>query len=559
MKAGEVVLQDLLKGNIQYRVPLFQRTYSWGEDNWQRLWDDILEIYALENRQAHFLGAVVTLPIPDSPEHANKFMLIDGQQRMTTLFILLSVIREQAADNSSSQQLADQIQDECLRNRYAARKEEHDKLQPTQADRAAFGAVVQSQTYDAHSNIIDARDFFRRVIGLGDLDGEQIDLAELKSCITHYLSLVSIRLDSDDSPHRIFESLNNTGMALTASDLVRNFVFMQLADDAQTLDSVYHSHWLPMQRRMEDDGGKSHLSSFFWRFLMMLGELPRQDEVYQGMRDWVEQQMTAGRSIDDILGQLNRYSQHFVLLLRPQQHETSPPIRAQMERINQWEVDVAYPFLLTVMEERQKGAVDEEGVLDILKMIESYVVRRTVCGIPTNRLRRVFARMSKHVLEADDLVTGTHDYLAKNEWPTDDEFREKFLTARIYYAGRLPRTRLFLTSLEQSFDHHEPVEMNDKITIEHIMPQTLSEEWRQQLGPDVDRIHAMYLHTIGNLTYSGYNTEMGNQPFDHKRNILKQSHFEMNRQIIEADKWTRAEIEARAAAMADRALLIWTR
>ena len=559
MKAGEVIFQDLLNGKLQYRVPLFQRTYSWEEDNWQRLWDDILEVYALENPCTHFLGAIVTLPIPDSPEHVNKFMLIDGQQRLTTLFILLSVIRERASTNDTTQQLAEQIQDECLANKYAARQDERNKLQPTQADRMAFKAVLNGDSFDQRSRIIDARTFFRKVLELGDFDGEEIDLKKLKSCLTDYLNLVSIRLDQNDSPHRIFESLNNTGMALTASDLVRNYVFMQLADDEEMLKSVYHSHWLPMQRRTEDEDGKSHLSNFFWRFLMMAGELPRYDEVYQGMHDWVDKHQAAGHSISDALAEINRFSQHYVKLWCPNPNETSPDIRAQMERINQWEVDVAYPFLLTVMEEREKGALDEEAVLRILTMIESYVVRRTVCGIPTNRLRRVFARMSKHVLEADDFVISAMEYLAKNEWPMDDEFREKFLTTRIYYSSRLPRTRLFLTSLEQSFDHHEPIEMSDTITIEHIMPQTLSDEWREHLGENVDQTHGIYLHTIGNLTYSGYNSEMGNQPFDQKRNVLKQSHFEMNRQIIESEQWTRNEITDRAAAMADRALVIWKR
>ncbi|MBN4049895.1 DUF262 domain-containing protein [bacterium AH-315-M10] len=559
MEAGEVVFQDLLNGKIQYRVPLFQRTYSWEEHHWQRLWDDILEVYALETPQTHFLGAIVTLPIPDSPEHVNKYMLIDGQQRLTTLFILLSVLRERAVGEEATERLAEQIRDECLENKYATKEDERDKLQPTQADRMALKAVLSGGTFEQHSRIMDASAFFRKAVEVGDLEGEDIDLPKLKSCLTNYLSLVSIKLDQDDSPHRIFESLNNTGMALTASDLVRNYVFMQLADDEERLNSVYHSHWLPMQRRTEDEDGKSHLSNFFWRFLMKAGELPRYDEVYQGMRNWVVQQQAAGQSICDTLAELNRFSQHYIKLWRPVPNESCPEIRVQMERINRWEVDVAYPFLLAVMEEREKATIDEEAVLAVLKMIESYVVRRAVCGIPTNRLRRVFARMSTQVLDGNDFVAGTRKYLTNNEWPTDDVFRERFLSARMYNSSRLPRTRIFLSSLERSFDHHEPIEMGDGITIEHIMPQTMSDEWREHLGSDADQTHGLYLHTIGNLTYSGYNTEMGNKPFDQKKNILRQSHFEMNRQIIECEKWTRQEIENRAAAMADRALVIWQR
>lgn len=559
MKAGEVVFQDLLNGKIQYRVPLFQRTYSWEERNWQRLWDDLLEIYAMEAPRTHFLGAIVTLPIPDSPEHVNKFMLIDGQQRLTTLFIILSIIRERALVGELSEQLAEQVHDECLKNKYASRENERDKMVPTQMDRAAFKAVLNANGFDEVNRIADARTFFSKAIDLGDLEGNLIELHRLKSCITDYLNLVSVRLDQEDSPHRIFESLNNSGMPLTASDLVRNYVFMQLADSEAELNVVYNEHWLPMQRRTEDKDGKSQLSDFFWRFLMKESDLRRYDEVYEGMRDWVDRQLLTGRSIRDAIDELNRFSQHYVRLWRPNLNETNPVIRAQMERINQWEVDVAYPFLLTVMEARESGILEEEAVLFTLKMLESYVVRRAVCDIPTNRLRRIFARMSSKLAGSQDFTETIRNNLIKNDWPTDTEFREKFPTARIYLGSRLPRTRLFLTSLELSFDHREPVEMNDRITIEHIMPQTLNDGWRKHLGEDFEQTHERYLHTIGNLTYSGYNSELGNEPFEHKKAILSQSHFEMNRQIIESDKWTREEIEGRAEALAERALTIWKR
>lgn len=559
MKAGEVVCQDLMNGKIQYRVPMFQRTYSWKEANWQRLWDDLLEIYGLEEPPTHFLGAIVTLPIPDSPEHVNKFMLIDGQQRLTTLFILLAVLKEKASGSPDTIQLSEQIQDECLTNKYAARPEEHDKLEPTQADRSAFKAVLNGESYESDSLIIDACNFFKESLELGDLEGQEIDLSKLKSCITDYLNLVSIRLDTEDSPHRIFESLNNTGMALTASDLVRNYVFMQLSNDEENLNLVYNRYWLPMQRRTDEGEGKSQLSNFFWRFLMRSGELPRYDEVYQGMHDYIDKKCSKGSTVNEIIEELDRFSQHYVKLWKPTVNETSPEIRSQMERIVEWEVEVAYPFLMTILEARDIGKIDEATVVQILKMIESYVVRRTVCGIPTNRLRRVFAKMSGFVEQADDFLTASKEYLLKNDWPKDEAFRQKFLTADIYFQSRLPRTRLFLTSLERSFEHHEPIEINENITIEHVMPQTLSEEWIEELGEDAEQTHATYLHTIGNLTYSGYNSEMGNQPFEYKKKILEQSHFEMNRQIVEAEQWTRTEIEARAEAMADRALLIWPR
>lgn len=261
MKAQETVFQNLLNGQIQYQVPLFQRTYSWNADNWQRLWDDILEVYALPQPRKHFIGAIVTLPIPDSPEHASKFMLIDGQQRLTTLFIILSLLRDAAMADAAQSQFAAAIHEECLTNKFAIRATEKEKMHPTQQDVAAFNCVINCRTVDTTCRIGMAHTFFKDAIEKGDLDGAPINLARFKLVITGYLDFVSITLDQDDSPHRIFESLNNTGMDLSASDLVRNFVFMNIPTEDEQ-NTAYYSHWYPMQQRMELNGS-SALTDFF--------------------------------------------------------------------------------------------------------------------------------------------------------------------------------------------------------------------------------------------------------------------------------------------------------
>jgi len=546
MKAGEVVFQQLLDGKIQYRVPLFQRTYSWEEEDWQQLWDDLLDIYDLSQPKSHFIGAVVTLPIPDSPERCSKFMLIDGQQRLTTLFVLLAAIRDLA--KASGNQLADEIHEECLINRFAKDPEEFRKMKPTQADLAAFNAIVDGQSSDG-SLIGKARAFFDKALGLGDLEGKPIDLVTMKSCITDYLNLVSIRLDQDDSPHRIFESLNNTGQPLTASDLIRNYIFMSIPDEGEQAD-CYNRYWYPMQERM----GKE-LSSFVWRYLMKDGSLLRYDDVYEEMREYIDE---AGETVVQVLEDLDRHSQYYVKFWRPDANEESLEVRAQLERLNAWEVDVSYPFLLTAMHKRETGMITDKDLLQVLRMIESYIIRRSICGIPTNRLRRVFALMSNQISDAR-FVESCKEYLIDNEWPTDDKFHGMFQTARIYVRSRLARARLILASLEKSFEHHEPIEMTDRITIEHLMPQTLSEEWRQELGAEFYRVYEDLLHSVGNLTFSGYNQEMGNEPFQYKKQILAQSHFELNRSILSASQWTEQEIRSRAKELADRAVQIWRR
>lgn len=557
MKAGQVVFQQLLNGKIQYRVPLFQRTYSWEEENWQRLWDDILEVYALEQPRNHFMGAVVTLPMQDAPEHTTKFMLIDGQQRLTSLLLLLTVIRA-AAVAAGEDELADQILEECLINKFAKRSDERHKMRPTQRDLSPFSDAMEGTSPDSESQIGRAHAFFTAALAKGDLNGQPIDISRLKSCVTDYLDLVSITLEEADSPHRIFESLNNTGMALTASDLVRNHIFMQIKSESE-LNRAYDTYWFPMQSKMERPEGKSYMSDFFWRYLMKDGDLPRYDEVFEAMKAHVDALVTGeGESIVKVLEDIKRFAEFYLALVEPAEHETTTELREQLMRLNQWEVEVAYPFLLDAYDRRYQDRISESDLLEVLRMIESYVVRRFVCGIPTNRLRRIFARMARQIPD-DGYIAECHSYLLKNEWPSDEGFHQQFQKARIYVPSRLSRTRLILGSLEASYEHHEPVEMGDPITIEHLMPQTLSESWKEQVGQDYAEVHERYLHTIGNLTFSGYNTEMGNEPFEHKKRILKQSHFELNRDIVKADTWTEAQIRARASDLADRALTIWRR
>jgi hypothetical protein len=313
-----------------------------------------------------------------------------------------------------------------------------------------------------------------------------------------------------------------------------------------------------MQQRLEHKG-ESALSDFFWRSLMKDGALPRYDEVFESMRIRIDKDYELhGTSILKILEELSRYSEYYLRISRPNPYELKPPVRSQLERLNDWEVDVAYPFMLNLMDKRRTGIVSDGEVLEVLCIVESYVVRRFICGVPTNRLRRIFASMSGLVKDGD-YVESCRAYLMANDWPTDDLFHKNFQTVPVYNPSRLARTRLILAALEDSYAHHEPITISDTITIEHIMPQTLNAAWTAELGSKAHEIQDKYLHTIGNLTFSGYNAEMGNAPFSQKKNVLAQSHFELNQAIVQHDHWTEHEIRARAVELADRAVLIWQR
>ena len=287
MEAKQVIFQELLNGARQYVVPLYQRTYSWEERQWEQLWDDILDIYSMESPRHHFIGSVVTQQVHTAPEGLPTYTLIDGQQRMTTLFILLSVVREHAAGQKENwKSLADEIHKTCLINEFKE-GDEHFKLMPTQGDRAPFAKIISGETPDSGAQIEKARQYFDKLVRSGDSEGDEFNLRKLHSCIVNHLDMVSIHLDKDDSPNRIFESLNNTGLPLSVADLIRNYVLMNIPDIEQQ-ERTYTEDWYPMEQSFPEG---QVTTDFFWRYLMMDGSLPRQgrhlrgnSETFQGLR-----------------------------------------------------------------------------------------------------------------------------------------------------------------------------------------------------------------------------------------------------------------------------------
>ena len=274
MKANEVKLADLLNGTVQYRVPLFQRRYSWGQVEWDQLWKDLSELYGSDDSESHFIGAVVTAPVADAPERAAKYLLIDGQQRLTTILVMLKALGD-VARGAADDFVVEQI-DRHLRN-HTKLAEERAKLQPTQDDRAGFEAVLAGKEGDTRFHQAYRR--FRERYGEGDEQGQPFDLGRLVTAVLSRLELVSVRLEANDSPHRIFESLNSKGMDLTAADLIRNHVFMRLANDAPRQEAAYMELWRPMEQQLGQ-----HFTGFFWRFLMIDGSLPAWDQIFAAFR-----------------------------------------------------------------------------------------------------------------------------------------------------------------------------------------------------------------------------------------------------------------------------------
>lgn len=562
MRAGEIVFKDLLDV-VQYKIPLFQRTYDWSATQWERLWEDLSGIYDMDEPRNHFIGSVVTQPVSTIAGRVPQYVLIDGQQRMTTLLILLGAIRDKARQEPDKWgDLADEIQDLYLANRYK-RGDEKPKLVPSKRDRAPFLAIVEGETPYEGLRVGQAWRYFRDKINAGDANGDSIDLEKLKVCVADCLDMVSITLETNDNPNRIFESLNNTGERLKAFDLIRNYTFMNIRD-ANKQDAAYENHWYPMQEKLEGINQRpkdDHQTTFFWRYLMMGGSLPEEeiDAIYGGIKDEV------GNALDDdaIIKNLRRFhefSNYYLQVVDPNRYGEHEQVSRQINRLVRWDFEVSYSFLMKSLSCVESGNIEPSELVNVARMLESFIVRRRAVGHNQAGLRTLFARMSANVDFGNDFVESSRQHLLRWDWPDDEGFIRGLMSISLYVPSRLRRTRLVLDTLEQALAGKEIADLSDNnVTVEHIMPQKLTNEWRDNLGRDAYEVHSQWLHTLGNLTLTGRNPELGTMPFSDKKAKLADSKFSLNSSLKDLDEWNAETIEQRGRELAELAAKLWTR
>lgn len=549
MDAAEAKLQKVLEGSKQFLVPHYQRPYSWDAQQWQTLWRDIIELVEDPESKPHFLGSIVTSPARSIPEGVEKRLVIDGQQRLTTLLVLLTAIRDRARDTELSK-LAERVQD-VITNRHEE-SSEFFKLLPTQAedpmdsDREAFVRVVEGQaTALSKSGIATAYDWFVKKLRRSDAP----DIEVLHRVVTSKLTLVSIILDEKDNPHRIFESLNGKGRPLSQADLIRNFFFMRLPQGEH--EAVYRDLWRPMQRRL----GEDTLTDFVRHYLTRFVGVVREDDVYAALKARVDERTDMAPV--EHLRELVEYSEYYDVLLRPEKAPTAA-LRDRLARIKRLEVTVAYPFLLPVYADFARGLVDEAHLRSVLDIAENFVIRRFVCGVPTHGLNKIFAPLYEHARKGPDFAEAAKRALSASAraYPRDVDFRASLAAARLYGAGeRREKTKFVLERLEAAGGHKEVV-VTDTLTIEHVMPQTITDAWKQELGPDWEEDHQQLLHTLGNLTLTSYNSELGNAAYEEKKGHYAASHVDLNRHFAKVRRWDAEAIEQRAQGLSDVALAL---
>jgi uncharacterized protein with ParB-like and HNH nuclease domain len=545
MQASETTIRKLIEGSKQYVIPLFQRPYSWNQKHWSTLWQDVIDLVADANARPHFFGSTVTAPARSVPQGVGKWLLIDGQQRMTTTQLFLAAIRDAASDASATN-LSQKIEGQSLLTAYETGDEQL-KVLPTQGDREAFRHIIRHEDRPP-SRLTDCHSFFlSRLRARKGLSAEFLETVYL--VVVDRLSLVGITCDEQDNPHLIFESLNAKGEKLTPADLIRNFLLMRIHVNEQ--QTVFDQHWRPIQEALRDQ-----LTEFVRHYLMKEGKIIKSADIYFELKDRLVS--ATPDQTKQFLADLHRHGMHYARFINPAEFEADRDISASLNRLRVIEATVAYPLLLRVFDVVHRGSLTRAQLLEVLNILESFLIRRSVCGYPSNQLRKIFPPIFDAVGgSGESFVAGVREQLGGKRCPDDKTFADALFTQPLYAtAKRGTRLRIMLERLEESFDHKEPADLSTA-QIEHVMPQTLTPAWFQELGDDAPKHYARLLHTLGNLTLTGYNPDLSNRPYAEKRELLKTSHFELNRHFDQVERWTPAAIEARARSIADRALKIW--
>ena len=541
MKASETKFQQMIEGTKQYIVPLFQRPYSWQLKEWDILFEDLLWLYENEDAHSHFIGSMVTMPTTTNPQGIAKYLLIDGQQRLTTIFIILTVLRDITTQESELNRLAQKIEKLMLVNEFQD-DEDYYKLLPTQIDRLAFSSLILKKPC-IFSLITECYHFFERKI-----KQNKLDIEKLNKVISTRLSVVSIVLEHDDNPYLVFESLNAKGRSLSQADLIRNYFFMRI--DINKQEKIYEAYWQPMQKGLGDN-----LTEFMRHYLSSYGVIVKKSDVYLTLKERVDR-------FEDVLNELNRiqqFSSYYEKFINPDKEENHS-LRVILHRINDLEITVSYPFLLNCYHDYKTQNLTSQQLVDILNVIENFIIRRFVCNIPSHNLNKIFPVLYKNVKlsQSESLIEGIKLILQSQSYPKDNEFYQQLVECKLYGKGdRRTKTRLILEGLEKSFNHKE-IPSFDNLSIEHIMPQTLTKEWKKDLGEHWQEDYDLYVNNLGNLTLTAYNSELSNAVFLEKKKHLKNSKLSLNSYFSEMTAWNKQEIQKRANYLATTALKVWS-
>ncbi|WP_367770720.1 DUF4268 domain-containing protein [Flavobacterium sp. WC2421] len=560
MKANELPIITFLQAvNVQFVIPVYQRNYDWKNEECKELLNDIISVET-ENRGTHFIGSIVFVHEGTySTSEVKELVIIDGQQRLTTINILYVALYRFAKENSKPQD-ADRLYNMFLTNQYVQNESSKLKLKQTDTNSLAFQAIMRGtqNEFGTFSNVIENYNYFRSAI---NEDNFEVILRGLNRLI-----FVEISLERDkDDPQRIFESLNSTGLDLSQSDLIRNFILMDLPPKDQ--NRIFETIWNPIEENAKDLIKQSSLVSEFIRDYLTLRnkKIPNKNKVYAEFKSLYSNKKE--EAYHQELENIKSLSIHYKKLVNPST-VSDASIRKELEYINRLEINVAYPFLLQVFEDAENGLLSKEDLIKVLKLIQSYAWRRFVVGLPTNALNKIFMSLYAEV-DTEEYYDSIAKVLVKKKgsakFPSNEDIKTALKDKDLY--NTQPKNRNYLFEMLENYNNREHVNTtNENITIEHIFPRNPNEVWSTDLSSEEYFLFKeKHLNTIGNLTLSGNNGTLSNKSFLAKKEMnkdegaqgYKYSRLWLNSYLQTIDNWDVSKYEDRLKRIYNRFLKIW--
>lgn len=558
MKANEEVLLKFLQKANHFIVPIYQRTYSWTEKQCEQLWKDIIRAGQNQEKGLHFVGSVVYIQDGIAGVMNSSWQIIDGQQRLTTVSLLLEALSQKIGDDEP----VDGFTKIKIRNRYLLNPEEtgdrHYKLSLTDTDDSTLRAIVSQLNKLSwptnHSLRISANyDYFLRKLETADVEIVCRGLSKL--------AIVDVSLErGTDNPQLIFESMNSTGKELSQADLIRNFILMDLNPGLQ--EELYKEHWRPMEVSFGQAAYADDFDNFMRYYLTVrTGFAPKKDDVYEAFKSFTRSNYPHEEDVRELVKDIHLYADYFCRISYDK--ESHPKLKmAFNDLIGDLGYSVTLPTLLKLFKFFDEGALSDVEFIAATRLIESYVFRRAIVGIPTSSMNKTFAALPKDIdpdAVLDSLKARLHHLQTYRRFPSDEEFARAIMDRDMY---NMASRSYWLRRLENLGREKELVNV-EEYSIEHILPQNpnLSTEWVSELGENWKEIQQKYLHMIGNLTLTGYNPEYSDLPFKKKRDMeekgLRFSPLNLNQGFGEIETWNSEAIEARAKKLSLKAVKAW--
>lgn len=556
MQASQTSVLHLLRiPNQQFVIPVYQRTYKWSRIHCGQLFSDIIKASNTQSKN-HFIGSVVHISNQNIPVTKVKpLTIIDGQQRLTTISLLLLAIKNYLDENPHPSITSNEI------NQYLVNMDKKDdefiKLQLNKQDRDIYFSLInKTQVYVDYHNILDNYTYFFNSIKSGQCEIDKLYEGIAKLIIVE----VSLEREHDD-PQLIFESLNSTGEKLTEADLIRNFLLMDLKSTFQK--QIYNQYWFPIESKLKEENNKGELSNFIRDYLTFkTKKIPNKNAVYSDFKTYFHQYYSREpETIENLMKDLLTFATCYERIIR--QNEKDTFINECLKDLDSIDIQIIHPLILPLYYDYEKQLLTKEDFIYILRLIESYLMRRVICGYPTQGLNKVFVSMVKdldrknHVKSLEKILVNKK---GNHRFPNNDEFKKAFIVKDIYNLSH--KNRKYILYKLENHNSKEKLSIDGNITIEHIMPQSpkLNNEWVNALGEDWKEVHNTYLHTIGNLTLTGYNKSMSNKFFTSKRDIeggFRDSVARLNKGLKDLETWNANEIEKRANDLFDIAKDAW--